>query len=52
MMLVNMNPMPLKVIGREAYSHIKCPFEPLKDLKPKRYPNIFWIWAHYMLSVS
>ncbi len=36
---VNMNLMPLKVIGREASLRTKGPFGLSKDPKPKRRPN-------------
>jgi hypothetical protein len=34
--------MPLKVIGREACLRTKSPSRLLKDLRPKRHPNILW----------
>ncbi len=40
MVVVGMNPMPLKVIGREAYLQVKSPSKLSKDSKPKRCPNI------------
>jgi hypothetical protein len=33
---------PSKVIGREAYIWTKGPFGLLKDLGPKKHPNILW----------
>jgi len=43
MMVINMNPMPLKIVGIKAYSQIKNLFEPLKAIKPKKHPNTFLI---------
>jgi hypothetical protein len=40
MAIINMNPMPLKVIGRKAYLRAKGPYGPSKDFRPKRHPNI------------
>jgi len=42
MMDVDMNPMPLKVIGKEVYLQVESPFRLSKDLRPKRRPNILW----------
>jgi hypothetical protein len=39
MMDVDMNPMPPKVIGREACLQAKGFYGLSKDLKPKRHPN-------------
>jgi hypothetical protein len=36
---VDMNPMPLKNIGKKTCLQIKGPFRLLKDLGPKRHPN-------------
>ncbi len=41
MVVVGMNLMPLKVIGREVCLQIKNPFELSKESKPKRCPNIW-----------
>ncbi len=38
---VNISPMPLKIIGREACSQAKGLFGLSKDLGPKRRPNIW-----------
>jgi hypothetical protein len=40
MMAVSMSSMPPKVIGRKACSQVKGPSWLLKDLGPKRCPNI------------
>jgi len=40
MVVVNMNPMPLKVIGKKACLWTKGPSKLLKDHGPKRCPNI------------
>jgi len=39
MVVVNMNLIPPKVIGTEAYLWVKGPFEISKDLAPKRHLN-------------
>ncbi len=39
---VNMNPMPLKIIGKETCLWAKCFFGLSKDQEPKRGPNILW----------
>jgi hypothetical protein len=36
MVVVGMSPMPLKIIGKNAYSQVKGPLRLLKDLGPKR----------------
>jgi hypothetical protein len=40
MVVINMSPMPLKVIGKEACLCARGPFGLLKDRRPKRCPNI------------
>jgi len=42
MLDVDMNPTPLKVIGRKTCLRAKGPFGLLKDLGPKRHPNTLW----------
>ncbi len=41
MVVVNMRPMLLKAIGRKACLWNRGPFWLLKDLEPKRHPNIW-----------
>ncbi len=39
---VDMSPMPLKVIGRQAYLQAKGLSRLLRDLGPKKRPNTLW----------
>jgi hypothetical protein len=38
-MVVNMSPIPTKIIGKKAYLQVKGPSGLSKDLEPKRHPN-------------
>jgi hypothetical protein len=39
MVVIGMNSMPLKAIGRDVCLHVKGPFGLLKDSRPKRHLN-------------
>jgi hypothetical protein len=39
MVVVGMNQMSLKIIGKNAYLQVKIPLRLLKDLGPKRFPK-------------
>jgi hypothetical protein len=41
MVVIGMNPMPPKVIGKKYYLWAKSPFRLSKDPGPKRCPNIW-----------
>jgi len=42
MVYVDMNPTPLKVIGREDCLSVKSLFGLSKDVGPQKHPNILW----------